>query len=112
MNKQEQINKLLEEALNSVDDVARAEAKPYLFTRIQARMNKEAGTVWEKAGWLITRPAVAFTGICLIVLINAAVIFYNKATTPTANTDVVVQNTADEFSYTVSGIYDLENSQP
>ena len=112
MNKQEQINKLIEEALNSVDDAQRAEAKPYLFTRIQAMINKEVDTVWEKAGWLITRPVVAFTGICLVVLINSAVIFYNKVITQPANTDVVVQNTADEFSYTVSGIYDIENTQP
>jgi len=112
MNKQEQINKLVEEALTSFDDAKRAAAKPYLFTRIQARMNKEEESVWEKAGWLITRPAVAFTGICLVVLINAAVIFYSKATIQVTNTEVAVQNTTDEFSYTVSGIYDIENTQP
>lgn len=112
MNKQEQIHKLVEEALNSVDDVQRAAVKPYLFTRINARMNKEIESAWEKAGWFITRPVVAFTGICLVVLINATVIFYNKAATPVINTDVAVQNTSDEFSYTVSGIYDIENTQP
>ena len=112
MNKQEQIDKLVDEALNSMDDAQRAAAKPYLLTRIHARMNKETGSVWEKAGWFITRPAVAFTGICLVVLINASVIFYNKSTTAVTNTDVAVQNTTDEFSYTVSGIYDIENTQP
>lgn len=112
MNKQEQINKLVEAALDSVDDAQRAEAKPYLYTRIQARMNKESVTAWEKVGWFITRPAVAFTGICMIVLINAAVIFYNKTGTPVTNTELAVQNTTDEFSYTVSGIYDIENTQP
>lgn len=112
MNKQEQINKLVDEALDSVDDAQRAAVKPYLFTRIQARMNKENASAWEKAGWFISRPAVAFTGICLVALINAAVIFYNKTSAPVANTDVVVQNTTDEFSYTVSGIYDIENTQP
>lgn len=111
MNKQEQINKLVDEALESVDDVQRAGAKPYLMTRIRARMDRQAESVWEKAGWFITRPAVAFTGICLVVIINAAVLFYNK-TTPANNNDVVVQNTTDEFSYTVSGIYDIENTQP
>ncbi|MFM6924377.1 MAG: hypothetical protein ACKOU7_02670 [Ferruginibacter sp.] len=112
MNKQEQINKLVEEALESVVDAQRAEAKPYLFTRLQARMNKETESAWEKAGWFITRPAVAFAVICLVVLFNATVIFYNKTSIPVANTDVAVQNTSDEFSYTVSGIYDIENTQP
>jgi hypothetical protein len=112
MNKNEQINKLIEEALNSVDDVKRAETKPYLFTRINARMNKGVESVWEKAGWFITRPVVALTGICLVVLINATAIFYNKTATQVTTTDVAVQNTADEFSYTVAGIYDSENTQP
>lgn len=110
MNKQEQIDKMVEEALNSADNVQRAGASPWLYTRIRARMNKQDESVWEKAGRFIARPAVAFTGICLVVLINAAVVFYNKST-PGNNNDVVVQNSTDEFSYTVSGIYEIENTQ-
>ena len=112
MNRQENINKLIEESLNSMDDVKRAEPKPFLFTRINARMNKGTESVWEKAGWFITRPAVALAVICLVLIINATAIFYNKAETQVATTDVAVQNTADEFSYTVAGIYDSENTQP
>ena len=112
MNRQENINKLIEESLNSMDDVKRAEPKPFLFTRINARMNKGTESVWEKAGWFITRPAVALAVVCLVLIINATAIFYNKAETQVATTDVAVQNTADEFSYTVAGIYDSENTQP
>ena len=112
MNRQENINKLIEESLNSMDDVKRAEAKPFLFTRISARMNKGTESVWEKAGWFITRPAVALAVVCLVLIINATAIFYNKTETPVATADVAVQNTADEFSYTVAGIYDSENTQP
>ena len=112
MNRQENINKLIEESLNSMDDVKRAEAKPFLFTRINARMNKGTESVWEKAGWFITRPAVALAVVCLVLIINATAIFYNKAETQVATTDVAVQNTADEFSYTVAGFYDSENTQP
>lgn len=112
MNKQEQINKLVDEALSSVDDVQRAQPRPYLFTRINARMNKASDSVWEKVSWLITRPAVAFSGLFLIVVINAGVVFNYKTATQTTTADVAVQNTADEFSYTVAGIYDTENTQP
>lgn len=111
MNKQEQIDKMIEEALDSADNVQRACANPWLYTRIQARMNKQNESVWEKAGRFIARPAVAFTGICLVVLINAAVVLHNK-NAPVNNNDVAVQNSTDEFSYTVSGIYDIENTQP
>ena len=112
MNRQENINKLIEESLNSMDDVKRAEPKPFLFTRINARMNKSTESFWEKAGWFITRPAVALAVVCLVLIINATAIFYNKTETPVATADVAVQNTADEFSYTVAGIYDSENTQP
>jgi len=111
MNKQEHINKMIEEALNSVDDVKRAEAKPFLFTRIHARMSKGTESVWEKAGWLISRPAVAFTGLCLIVLINVMVMMNNNSVSTVNNTEVA-QNSTDEFSSTVATIYDIENTQP
>jgi hypothetical protein len=112
MNKNEHINKLIEEALGSVDNVNRAEPKQYLLTRIQARMNRETVTFWEKAGWFIGRPAVAFTGLCLIILINAMVIMYNKTSDSDTVADQPAQAQVDEFSYTVATIYDNENAQP
>ncbi|MEO7306076.1 MAG: hypothetical protein ABIR78_04060 [Ferruginibacter sp.] len=112
MNKQEHINKMIEEALNSVDDVKRAEPKPFLLTRINARMSKGSESVWEKAGWLIARPAVAFTGLCLIVLINVIVMMNNDSVNTGNATDQLALNSTDEFSSTVATIYDIENTQP
>lgn len=113
MNKQEHINKLVEEALGSVDNISRAEAKPYLLTRIRARMDSATGSAWEKAGWFIGRPVVAFAGLCLIILINISVVMFNgTATNPAEATEQVAQSPADEFSYTVATIYDNENTQP
>lgn len=112
MNKQEQINKLIEDALSSVDDAQRAEPRPYLLTRINARMNKGTASVWEKTGWLITRPAVAFTGLCMIVLVNALVVINNNKTSDiTTGADFTMQNQTDELSYTASTIYDIDNTQ-
>ena len=112
MNKQEQINKLIEEALKSVDDAQRAEPRPYLITRINARMNKTAVSAWEKAGWLITRPAVAFTGLCMIVLLNVAVVMFNKTLDSAAFAEQTAHSKADEFFYTTATIYDIDNTQP
>ena len=112
MNRNENINKMIEEALGSVDDAKRATPKPYLLTRINARMSKGPESVWEKSAWFITRPAVAFGGLCLVVLINTMVIFYSKATTSVATTDMAVQNTTDEFSYIGTTIYDNDNTAP
>ena len=112
MNRQENINKMVEEALNSLDDAQRAEPRPFLLTRINARMNRETVSVWEKAGRFITRPAVALMGLCMILLINTIVIMSNKTSNDVTATDQVAQNSADEFSYTVATIYDNENTQP
>lgn len=111
MNKQEHINKLVEEALGSVDNINRAETKPYLLTRIRARMERETESAWEKAGWFIGRPAVAFTGLCMVILINISVLMFNNTTAKPA-AEQVAQSPADEFSYTVATIYDNENTQP
>jgi hypothetical protein len=112
MNLNENINKLIEEAMESVDNVERVEPKPFLLTRIHARMNRETASVWEKTGRFITRPAVAFAGLCILLLINITVILSNKASNEVSPTDQVTQNSTDEFSYTVATIYDNENTQP
>ena len=110
MNNKEHINKLIEEALNSVDDAQRAEPRPFLLTRIHARMNKGTESVWEKVSWFITRPAVAFTGLCMIILLNVMVVMFNKTPDSTAVAEQTVQTQADEFSYTAATIYDNDNT--
>jgi NADH:ubiquinone oxidoreductase subunit 6 (subunit J) len=110
MNKRDNINKLIEEALNSVDDAQRAEPRPFLLTRIHARMNKGTESVWEKAGWFISRPAVAFTGLCMIVLLNVMVVMVNKTSDSATVAEQTIQAQADEFSYTAATIYDNDNT--
>ena len=110
MHKNEHISKLIEEALSSVDDVKRAAPKPFLLTRINARMSKATESAWEKAGWFIARPAVAFTGICMIVLLNIMVVMFNKTSDAATVAEQTVQTQADEFSYTVATIYDNDNT--
>ena len=63
-------------------------------------MNKGTESFWEKAGWFIGRPAVAFTGLCMIILINAMVIMFNKPSDSDTVADQPAQTQADEFSYT------------
>lgn len=110
MNKQDKIHELIEEALNSMDNAERAEPRPFLLTRINARMARGAESVWEKAGRFIARPAVAFTGLCLIVLLNVIVVMYNKTSDAATVSEQTVQSQADEFSYTAATIYDNDNT--
>ena len=108
---QENINKKIEDALNSLDGMEHASAKPFFFTRLEARMQKERNT-WEKISSFFARPAIAFAGICLIIMINAAVIFSSQ----TKHNNVIGQNdetaTVDEYSQVSSNFFEFVNTQP
>lgn len=112
MNKKEQINKLIDEALNSADHVKRASPLPFLQTRLNARLNKSKETTWEKAGWFIGRPSIAITGLALLIIINGMAVVFNRSETVTVSTEQSVSDATDDFAYTVSNIYDNDNIEP
>lgn len=70
MDKQ-QLNKLVDKAMQSMDDAERAMPKPFLLTRIHARMRQdEKETIWDKAVYLLTRPAYVIPALALVLLLN------------------------------------------
>lgn len=106
------IEKLVDETINSLDGAGRAEAKPFLLTRIYARMQNEndAQSFWSRAGSFLSMPRVALAGLLLIVILNVTIILQRSG--DTTNT---VQNTTaakDEFAINVVSIYDVENQEP
>ena len=111
MNKEDHINKMTEETLSSLDGTTRADAKPYLLTRINARLSKTKESSWESAGKFIARPAIAITGLCLVIGINAMIILTNRSTAET-NVTAEQQLATDSFSTTVATLYDTENIEP
>ena len=107
----EHIDKMTDEALESVNGVKRATPRPYLFTRLTARMQKQKESVWENAGRFIARPVVVVAGLCAIIAVNALVIAFNNSTV--ANSTVAEQTaTPDEFSTSIATLYDIENTEP
>lgn len=111
MNKKDKINDLINQALSSTDGIERAIAKPFLLTRINARLNQSKETFWEKASWFIGRPTIAFSGLAMLILINVTVIIFNQSEPGNVATEQSAQENIDDFSYTtVTTIYDFENS--
>ncbi len=111
MKNRDHIDKKIEEALESFDGAARAEVKPYLFTRLTARMQRQQQSSWDKAVKFITRPAIAMAGLCLVISINAMVIAYKSPASSTGSaTDQLA--TTDEFSTSVTTLYYAENNEP
>ena len=74
MTQQEKIQQEIEETLKSLDGVKRAEANPYLFTRIKARMNKRTGA-WERTFSFVSKPLVALAVLALVMAMNGWAFF-------------------------------------
>ncbi len=96
-------NKQVDDFLDSLEGITRATPGPYFFTRLQQRLNKEENSLLSKVGLWISRPAIAFSVIILVILLNVSVIFYE--TSPVERTD----DTVDYYSMTSSGSLDYEN---
>jgi len=113
------IQKKVEEALNSLDGIQRAAPAPYFFTRLSARMQNDRMNVWESFGRFISRPLVALVTIVVIVLFNSIAFFeidhpaktsvieqneqglnnaYDVASTTTNNTILTIWNPENEQS--------------
>ena len=111
MKNNEHINKLTDEALNSLDGASRATAKPYLLTRLNARMQNEKESSWDNALRFISKPAVALAGLCLVIVINATVGYNYKEQTATVVQDEQYAS-VDEYSSSVTVLNDIENVEP
>jgi hypothetical protein len=104
------INKLIDAAMDSLDGASRATAKPYLLTRINARMQQVKENKWDTALRFISRPAVAMAGILLVIAINATVVTYSY---PAAgNTQEEQYASVDEYSSPATVLNDIENIEP
>lgn len=78
MKQQREIDKKVEQALNSLDGIRRAEAQPWLFARVTALLQKESEeekTPWGTVSSILARPVVAVAGLFLILFLNGMFLF-------------------------------------
>lgn len=106
------IDKMTDEALESVDGAKRATPRPNLFTRLMARMERQKESAWENAGRFIARPVVLVAGLCAIIAVNALVIAFNNSAQSTRTNITEQSATQDEFSTSIAVLYDIENTEP
>ncbi len=100
----------IENTLNSLGKLQRAEPKPFFYTRLVAKLNTVPQNTWEKYSAFITRPSIAFSGIMLIVIMNIMAAWLNFKTSTV--TDQSETSVVDEYSQMASNFYDLENIKP
>ena len=78
MKNDKDIDGYIEEVLNSLEGVNRATARPYLLTRIYAKLERQTKSLWENAAYFISRPAVVISGLCFVIAVNVMVIMMNS----------------------------------
>ena len=108
MENKERIEKMIDEALNSLEGAGRAVPQPFLLTRINAKLNKPKESTWEKAAGFIASPSVVIAGLCLIIAVNVLVITSNRANDNDTITVVNQQSLpTDEFSTTTASLTEI-----
>ena len=113
MKKPFDINKKVEETLNSLDGIQRAEGQPYLFTRVKARLERGEKNIWETAGSFLARPAVAIAGLCIILAFNMFFLFQKETGTSSGYAAEGTQVQDDENIFAAATTtYDYENLEP
>ena len=104
------IEQRIEDTLNSLDGISRAEANPFIYTRIQARL-KRARTGVERIVLFAGKPAFAFLVLVVVISTNLMVILQGSDETSVKQqqSQFVV---ADEYHNNVQNVYDYENPEP
>jgi hypothetical protein len=76
MKQKDQIEKQVEETLNSLDGLTRAKANPFLFTRVEARLRHADKNTWERITSYVARPVVVLAILTMVILSNAVVMYW------------------------------------
>lgn len=96
----------LEQILNSLNGISRAEMPPFFYTRLQAQLDKKnqgAGYFWS----MLTKPAVSLGTLSLLLILNIAVIrsyLHSPSSAPVQET-TGLQTFADEYGLGTSTVY-------
>jgi hypothetical protein len=75
MKQRSDIEKRVEETLNSLDGIQRATPQPWLFTRVKARLMQEEKTAWGTMSSFLARPVITIAGLFIILTLNGILLF-------------------------------------
>jgi hypothetical protein len=110
MNKKTDIETKVEQAMQSLDGMQSASPGPFFYTRVQARLSRVEKNIWEQVSSFVARPAVAFSFICLVVVMNGFVVF--KQESLVAKTEPEPVHYYEGVSIASNSFYDYEITEP
>lgn len=97
------MEKRIDEAFNSLDAIQRATPQPFFYTRLRARLEQSEKGVWENVGSFISRPVMLFATVCIILLLNVAVLYKNHVSS-------LKSTTSDQLEQVPSDAYDVASN--
>ncbi|MFT3902467.1 MAG: hypothetical protein QM727_04810 [Niabella sp.] len=102
----------IERILNSLDGMSRAEANPFLYTRIMARMEKEEKNLWSRISDVLAKPMVAIASLVVVLGINVYFITNRSGqsiSTDTSAVSISENQQVDNYTLAVNNNYILTN---
>ncbi len=102
-------DKRMEETLNSLDGIQRAEPQPFFYTRLIGRLQRNEKTVWVTMGSFLARPVVAVAGLCFILVLNAFILIERDGNNSSSLTDQTELVTDNDYIIASSSSFDYEN---
>ena len=109
MNKITDLQKKVDEALDSISTIRKAAPNPFFYTRLEARISRIETNLWDRFSTVLTRPAIAFVTISAVLIMNLFVAF-NDTSLPLAQPELSEMATADDLG--ANAFYAIENVQP
>jgi hypothetical protein len=110
MMQKHNIEKKIEEALNSLDGIQPASIQPFFYTRLKARLEQTKG-VWENVSSFLSRPLMLSGTICMVLLLNIAALYKNHISTTkvpvTEQLDLVPGDAFDVASNSNATLYNI-----
>ncbi len=98
-------NKKTEEILSSLDNIQKAAAPDFFYTRLRARMEKESEVPATKS-WVL-RPVYTFAALVIVLLFNAFVLLKENGAKQTTTAVDPMQSIAAEYNLNDNSLYDI-----
>ena len=107
---QKKLDKLIDETMDCMAGAERATPAPFLLTRLQAGLQREEVSYWERISVFLCRPSVAVVAVLLVLMVNIFIYTYNNTSPGTFQT---LSTGVDEYSMINPAVlFDIENTQP
>jgi hypothetical protein len=108
MEKRDELAGKVDEVMESLDGIHRADPGPWFFTRLSQRLRTQPKSVWVSVGAFLSRPAIAISGIAAVLMLNLVLLLNEKKEVETASLRQPVVTENDYITASTSS-FEYEN---